>query len=92
MLPSILELNFTPLMPSGFQEFFIMLFKGFNGAPDLLIIAAACAIGVVSLAFTSGSLEVPTSKPTILTLGFLRVILAMVAVMVALILTSFEPD
>lgn len=89
-LPSVLDLSFARVMPEGFHDFFVMLFKGFNGAPDLLLIALACAIGIMSLAFTPGAFAPATSKPTIVTLGFLRVILAMVAVLVVLLFTSFD--
>lgn len=89
-LPSVLDMSFAQLMPASFHDFFVMLFKGFSGAPDVLLIIMACAIGILSLAFTPGSLAAPTGKPTILTLGFLRVGIAMAAVTVVLFFTSFD--
>ncbi|MBK8463291.1 MAG: hypothetical protein IPL36_09715 [Nigerium sp.] len=92
LIPNVADLSFAGIMPSAFDDFFSMLFMGFNGTPDLLIVAVACAIGVVVLAFTSGSYEPSVGQPTIITLGFLRVIVAMAAVMVALWFTTLGSD
>lgn len=92
MLPNVADLSFARVMPPGFDEFFFMLFKGFNGTPDLLIVVVACAIGVMALAFTGGSYRPSKGQPTIVTLGFLQVIGAMVAAVVVLWYTSFNSD
>lgn len=90
-IPNVLDLQFGAIMPHGFDPIMTALFRGFNGAPDLLVIALACVIGVASLIFTAGPLA-PAERPaTILTAGFLRVGLVMVGVLLVLLLTSFDP-
>lgn len=88
VLPNILDLSFAQVMPADFHDVFVLLFKGFNGAPDLLVVGIACVIGIMSLTFYSGTYATSEGRPTILTLGFLRVAWAMFGTIIALVLTS----
>lgn len=90
-LPTVLDLRFDKIIPPAFDPAMHTLFLGFNGVLDLLVVALACALGLLVLAFTAGSLKDHPGQgpgPTIVTLAFLRVLLAFLIVVAAMWLTS----
>lgn len=88
-LPNVLDLRFDAIMPHAFDPLLRTLFAGFNGTPDLLLVAIVCALAALGLIQAAGPIRSMEDAPaTILTFAFLRVLLLAAGTIIALWLTA----